>query len=343
MQNKKINWKKTLRWLPGVLISLIAIYAVFKFIKIDDLKTAFRTVKRSFVILLVVLSLVGVLLRGKVWQIILGKGVTYSQSFFGIGEGYFLNNVLPLRAGEIGRSILVGRNTGKGTFYVLSTIVIERALDIACAAVLLLSTLPFLVGMDWVKPVASIALVLVIAGFVALFLVARYKDKVLSWLHKITKPSKFVNFLLPKVENIIEGFSVLTNPAQIAWCLLWLVVNWAVWTSVYCFAVQAVIPGAPFWWGAFVGGVMSLGVAIPSAPSALGVYEASFVAAFAVLGAQSGTALAYALIMHLVSFLNAAIFGVWGLARDGMSFSKVLATVGSNDMTDSTKEEKESV
>ena len=344
MQGKKSNWKQILRWLPGVLISAIAFYAVLKFINIDDLKNAFHTVKLGFILIVFGISVLGLVIRAKVWQVILGKDVTFKQSFFGVSEGYFLNNVLPFRAGELARSFFVGRSSGKGTFYVLSTIIIERAFDLAFAAAFVVMTLPYLLGMDWIKPIAMIVLILVFAALFILFLVARNKEKVLGWMNKITKPNKIVQFILPRIESIIEGFSLLAKPSQFLLCLFLVGVNWVVWTSIHCLAIEAIIPGAPIWWGAFVSGVMALGVAIPSAPSALGVYEASYVAAIAILGGQTGMALAYAIVLHLINFALAAIFGIWGLIREGLGFSKILSTFGSTEVnTDSIDNEKEVV
>ncbi len=344
MQGKKSNWKQILRWLPGVLISAIAFYAVLKFINIDDLKNAFHTVKLGFILIVFGISVLGLVIRAKVWQVILGKDVTFKQSFFGVSEGYFLNNVLPFRAGELARSFFVGRSSGKGTFYVLSTIIIERAFDLAFAAAFVVMTLPYLLGMDWIKPIAMIVLILVFAALFILFLVARNKEKVLGWMNKITKPNKIVKFILPRIESIIEGFSLLAKPSQFLLCLFLVGVNWVVWTSIHCLAIEAIIPGAPIWWGAFVSGVMALGVAIPSAPSALGVYEASYVAAIAILGGQTGMALAYAIVLHLINFALAAIFGIWGLIREGLGFSKILSTFGSTEVnTDSIDNEKEVV
>jgi len=107
---------------------------------------------------------------------------------------------------------------------------------------------------------------------------------------------------------------------------------------IYYLAIDAVIAGAPFWWAGFVAGFMALGVAIPSAPSALGVFEASFVGALAILGGQTGTALGYALILHLVNFVVIMIFGVWGLFREGLGISKILSSIGSNEMQAETVE-----
>ena len=329
MKPRKTNWKKLLRWLPGLLISFIAIIVVLKFVNFKDLINAFSTVKPTFILFVIVIDILGMFIRGKAWQVILGPDVTYAQSFFGVCEGYFLNSVLPFRAGEFGRSFFVGRSTGKGTFFVLSTIVIERAFDMVFAALLVVIPLPYLTGMDWIKPYATIALILVIAALFVLFLVARYKEQVLKWANNIKKPSKLITFLLPKIQNIIEGFSLLAKPSQFLLSLLWIGICWLIWTSIHLFAVGEVITGAPVWWGAFMSGVMALGAAIPSAPASLGVFEGTYVGAMSILGAQSGTALAYALIMHLVQFVIIAIFGIWGLIREGVSFSQMFSSFDS--------------
>ncbi len=326
MQVQKSRWKKILRWLPGLIISLIAIIAIFKFVNVGDLKTAFSTVSIWSIIGLVFLDIFGMLVRGKAWQVILGKGFTFKQAFFGISEGYFLNNVLPFRAGELGRSFFVGRNSGRGTFYVLSTIVIERAFDLAFAAAMVVLTLPYLTGMDWAKPVATIALILVVAGLFLLFLTARNKEKVLSWVDGIDKKSKLLNFILPKIHNIVEGFSLLANPRQFVMSLLLVGINWVIWTSVYFVAVAQVIPDAPYTWGIFMSGVMALGAAIPSAPASLGVFEGTFVGAMVILGGQKETALAYAIILHVVQFVIVAVFGIWGLVREGVKLNQMFSS-----------------
>jgi len=103
------------------------------------------------------------------WRTILGRRVDLKTCFFGISEGYFLNNLFPLRAGELGRALFVGRASGLGMMHILSTILIERAFDIFFAAGILLITLPLVVGAAWIKPVAFTAFVIVIAGLAFLF------------------------------------------------------------------------------------------------------------------------------------------------------------------------------
>jgi uncharacterized protein (TIRG00374 family) len=322
----KSRWKSVLRWLPGVLISAIALYAVFRFAQIKDFKKALETASWQF-ILLVCLGLVfSTMIRGKAWKTILGNGVKWAPAFFGVSEGYFINNIFPLRAGEIARSIFMGRSSGLGMFHVLSTIVIERAFDIAIAAIMVLSTLPLVVGLAWVKTVAMIALVIVVAMLFGLFLIAQNREKVSDWVERFS--SKFTileKYVAPQINKLMDGLSTLTNPVQFLLSFFWIALTWLVWAAVYDLLVWQLVPGAPWWAGIFVGSVLALGVAIPSAPAAVGVYEASMTAALVIVGANESMALVYAILIHVLQFTISMILGLWGLIRDGQSFSKLQA------------------
>ena len=71
------------------------------------------------------------------------------------------------------------------------------------------------------------------------------------------------------------------------------------------------------WWIGFVLGVISLGIAIPSAPAGLGVYEVAMVGAFSILGVHSSQALAIALVAHLIQISITGFVGMYGIFRDG--------------------------
>ena len=96
---------------------------------------------------------------------------------------------------------------------------------------------------------------------------------------------------------------------------------------IYYFAMIQVVPGSPFWTGAFIAAVLALGVAIPSAPAALGVFEAAFTGAVVLIGGSASTGFAYALVLHLIQFVMVGILGIWGIYRDGTSLSAFIGEV----------------
>jgi len=317
--------KKNLRrWLPGVVISIIALIVVFKLASWDDLGAAFATIRPSSIGVALVITLLSLVTKSMVWRTLLDNKASLLQTFFITNEGYFLNNILPLRAGEIGRAIFMGQTSGLGTFHVLSTIVIEMAFDVAIAAGLFLATLPMTLGMEGAESIAITSLVLIVVGFVILFLMAQYNQQVKHFVEKISKKHVLLErILLPRIESLLDGLSVLTKPTQFFITVFWVLVTWVLWVSLYYVMLLSIVPGAPLWWGAFVDSFLALGMAVPSAPAGLGVYEASIIWALQLIGVSSTQAFAYAIVLHFMQFTVTAIFGLIGLIRQGHSIARL--------------------
>jgi uncharacterized membrane protein YbhN (UPF0104 family) len=72
-------------------------------------------------------------------------------------------------------------------------------------------------------------------------------------------------------------------------------------------------------WAILCLAVSSLGVALPSSPGGIGVFEGAVVGALAVFSLDSGTALAYAFTLHFWNYLITGLLGSYALAREGES------------------------
>ncbi|MDR3576279.1 MAG: lysylphosphatidylglycerol synthase transmembrane domain-containing protein [Anaerolineaceae bacterium] len=321
-------WRKTRRWLPGVLISVVALIVVFRLASWQELEVAFAAIKPVNLVVAVLLTTISLVTRALAWRVLLGKRTSIRKSFLVINEGYFLNNILPLRAGEIGRAIFMGQASELGPFHVLSTIVIERAFDVAMAAGLMLSTLPLALGMTWARPVAIITLALVILGFIALYLIARYNEIVKGWILRLGKRWPFVQkVIIPRIDALLDGLGALTKPGQFLLALFWIALSWGLWVLLYYIMILPMAPHAPIWWAAFGDAVLAMGIAIPSAPSGLGVFEAALVGAFVILGVSPSAALAYAITMHFLQFAQTGIIGFYGLTQEGRSLSSLFSDI----------------
>lgn len=324
--SKILNYLKAnlKRWLPGAVISIIALIVVFKLADFQELGAAFAAIRPISIILMLAFTFASLFTKSMAWRSLLGNKPTVKETFFIVNEGYFLNNILPLRAGEIGRAVFMGQASGQGTFHALSTIVIERAFDVAIAAVLLMSTLPLTLGMEGGQSIAITSLLIIIAIFVILFLMARYNEQVKNFAARLGKRWPFVErVILPQLDSLLDGLSVLTKPSQFFRSLFWILLTWALWVGIYYSMLLSFDMHAPLWWGAFVDSFLALGMAVPSAPAGLGVYEASLLWAMSMLGIPNSEALAYAIALHFLQFLITAIFGLIGLIRQGHSISSL--------------------
>ena len=327
---KKTNkWHSLSKWLPGIVISCVAIFAVFKLATWEDIGLAFSSVKPIYMVFVIVITIIALGTRSLAWKSLLGNKTSFKDSFFVINEGYLLNNLFPFRAGEFGRAVVMGQITNLGPYHVLSTIVMERAIDLAVAAGLLLSTIPLAMGMEWAKSLAIITLILVILGLLLLYFLSRYSVVVKNWVNTKFENNKFFsNIVLPRFGSLLDGFNALNNPNLFLRSIFWLLISWCLWVLVYYVGLLSISPGAPLWWAAFVDGVLAMGVAIPSAPASLGVFEAALVGAIAVLdAADHSSALAFAILMHFLQFVITGFFGAIGLIKEGRSLTKLFSEI----------------
>ncbi|MRR29854.1 flippase-like domain-containing protein [bacterium] len=161
-----------------------------------------------------------------------------------------------------------------------------------------------------------------------MFFVAKHQQPVIQWLNRVTKNHNFIKQkIVPQLEKLIQGFGMLTKPSQFFLSLFWIALTWVLWVTTYYLGVIQMAPGAPLWWGIFVCSIIALGVALPSAPAGVGVFEASMVAALSLLGVDSSSALAYAVIMHFSQVIIAVILGVWGLMREKQSLTSLVSSL----------------
>lgn len=308
------------RWLPGVLVSLIAIATLFYLVDWRAVMLAFTTLDWKVVPFFMALYLASTSSRAMASRTLLENRPTFPQSYMALMQGYLLNNLLPLRLGELGRAFLLGRKINISMFHVLSTIAIERVIDLAMAAALTILVLPRVVEMNWVEPVAYTTLTLVVIGLLSLAVMARMRPTLKIWMERAAERVGLVKrYLLPIFDSLLDGLSALTSLRGTALTFGWMALSWFFGVTNYWSLLRGFVPDAPYWWGMFVIGIVSFGAALPSAPAALGVFEGAVVGALVLLGVPPATALAYAILLHFFHIILSGSIGFYGFAKDGES------------------------
>jgi uncharacterized protein (TIRG00374 family) len=193
---------------PGLVISLVSLAIVFSLIDLQKFAEAIQQANYAYLAASAVLSASWLGVRAVVWRTLLRERASYADVFWTLNEGYVLNNILPFRLGEVGRAFLLGRKTTLTFWEVLSSIVIERALDLGIAVGLFLSTLPFVVGVDWAGPAAVAVGVIVILGLVTLYGLARNRQLVLNALRSAGRRWPVVERLVgDRLGAFLDGLS----------------------------------------------------------------------------------------------------------------------------------------
>ena len=106
MTEKNKNGKQ-LRFVIGIVLSLVALAVMILFIDGKEVAATFKQVNILIVAPLSLLLVFALLCRAYAWRIILNEKVSLSQSFLIINAGYFVNTILPFRARRACQSVFI--------------------------------------------------------------------------------------------------------------------------------------------------------------------------------------------------------------------------------------------
>ncbi|HMN28990.1 MAG TPA: lysylphosphatidylglycerol synthase transmembrane domain-containing protein [Caldilineaceae bacterium] len=305
-------------WLPGVLASALAIGVLWWLVDWSAVGKALAGVPASTLALAFGIYLVSAGARARCWQLLLPERTGWGRVFVVMQEGYLLNNIFPFRLGELWRALIMGRTLSRPPLAILSTIVIERMYDVVFAATMLLAALPFMVQGERAEMVALICIAGVALLLLALWAVIYFREQWRQWLApRLVGAPNLARTLYRQVEQVVDGFAVLTNAKQVAASVAWMAVSWVCLVAEYYVLLRALMPQPPIAWALFALGAGMLGGALPSAPSGLGLFEAAIVSALALFGVPLSAALSLAILIHLFHALFSSAVGFWGILREG--------------------------
>jgi len=316
--------KNAKRWLPGALVSILLIIVILYFVDLRAMLEAIRNANYGLLGIALVIGFIWMAVRAVVWRTLLRERASYSDVFWTVGEGYLLNNFLPFRLGEIGRAFLLSRKSDMQFMEILPTIVIERAMDLGYSAIILLAALPFVVKAEGAERIGIIVGIIVLAGFIFLYILARNNQWALELFHKLSARWPALqrfggNFL----ESFFAGLSVLTDGWLFVRFLFWMTVNWGIAIISYYLIIRAFFPQAQLVWGMFGLGAAAFGGAVPSLPGAVGTFEGAFGGAITLLTGDQSAALAVALTGRLYNYINSGVIGGIGLLKEGQTLSGI--------------------
>ncbi|MGW8250521.1 MAG: lysylphosphatidylglycerol synthase transmembrane domain-containing protein [Anaerolineales bacterium] len=324
---KRGDWR---RILPGVIISIISLVVVFYFADLQELREALVLADTRLIVLGAVLIVVWLFVRGLFWRTLLQDKAAYRDVFWTLNEGYLINNLLPFRLGEIARAFLLSKKSGMSFWEVLPSILIERIMDITYAIGLFFLLLPFVVGISGQGSFAVVMGIGILLVFLVLFLLARNRDWALKVNDKIGERVPIIRRLTGKiVPSFLTGLAVLTDGRRFLTAVGWVTLDWAIAFLEYFVLVRAFVPDAKPLWSSFSLVVAALGIAVPSSPGGVGVFEAAIVGALALFGVNSSAALAAAITAHVIQYAVTGVLGMYALIRDGESLTGLYRRVRS--------------
>jgi uncharacterized protein (TIRG00374 family) len=229
--------------------------------------------------------------------------------------GYFFNQLLPARAGEAARVLALHRDSGTSRAEAAGTALTERIYDVLSLLVMLFVAAPFLPDVAWVRRAAIFAMVFALLLVIVIVAAVRYRGRQIALL--LRPLTALPNVSSERIEaaavNLVQGLVALHRPrlaipALIATVLSWLVLAVSFWCVLAAFHL-----GLGYGAGLLVVIASNLALVVPSAPAAIGVFEAAVVVALDPYHVEHSQALAAAVVLHALNLFPFLAGGIWAL------------------------------
>jgi len=226
-----------------------------------------------------------------------------------------VNNIVPAKLGELAKAFYLRRECRFSLSRSISMVFWERFFDLnAILAMSLVVAYHFELKMAFVPLAAAVGGI-----WLALWLVRSCPDFVGRIIDKM--PSyRLTEFLAELKLQVLHG----VTPGFVTVLGLYTIFCWLLYAGS-TFLVLLWVAKLPLTWlhAAAVFVISSFGMAMPSSPGALGVFEAAVVFSLGLFGVERSQALAAGLVLHMVQFIPVTLAGLLVLAKSGLKLSKI--------------------
>jgi uncharacterized membrane protein YbhN (UPF0104 family) len=209
--------------------------------------------------------------------------------------GYAVNNILPARAGDAVRAVLMAPRAGTSIRTVVGTLVAERVLDVAVLVVLFV-----VVGYGLLGEVGAGSVEIVAAVAVATALVA-----LLGW-RLVRRHERLAAFIAPLASATLGLRRAHHGLRLLALTLL----IWAIETGVWMSTAAAVGFGMNPIEGVYIVALASVFSMIPSGPAYAGTQDAAAIVGLKALGGTGAQAVAYIVMLRFVIVVPITLVGL---------------------------------
>ena len=240
------------------------------------------------------------------------------------------------RAGEVVRPVVLSmRDPRVRPSASLVTIVVERIYDMSAVALL------FAINLIWFKPPSALEvsfervrtagwtlLGATILGLAFLVWFRANSSLVIGFFERLFSswtfiPRKLAKLVLGLFEQLAQALRVLVNLTELLETIGWTALLWFGIAGANLLVMRAFHLQVGLGETIFVLGWSLVGSLVPTPGGAAGAFHAATATGLLFLGVHKETAAALSIVMHLVDFGPALLFGIFYLIRGDLSISKL--------------------
>ena len=325
----------------------LAVFAYF-FVDFGTIGDVLREANYVYIAPSLVFYFLAVYFRTLRWRFLLSPlmGPSTRALYPVVVVGYMANNLIPVRIGEVLRSVYVSLREPVSAAAAFGTVAVERAFDVVA--------LLFFVAVAWlflpvsgvldqvadsipggavvlvivsVLPFAAVAAVLVIVAFVSSEMVLGFIGRLLAPV-----PERVREPLLGLIGRLLEGLTVIRSPRGLLTLFLLSLPVWLLEAAMYYlislgFDVGSVFGGT----GEVIAVILvftaaaNLAGVFPSSAGSWGPFDFFGAAALIALGVENSVATGYAVTVHVALWVPVTLLGAVLLLADGTSLGQLMA------------------
>ena len=259
------------------------------------------------------------------WQVLfrpLGR-LSFLRTFEANYAGMFLNEILPMRAGEPARAVLVSRRLGVGLSRIVPSMVLERILEgiwlaLGAGTVAIFVPLP--------KDLAEGADVLgavILAAMALLVLVTVRRPKLQAEGDGAPPGRPWARKVRLALATLGEGFREIGLDRKVAAAFALTLPYFLLQAGAFWALLEAYHIHLPFLTGGAVFLIVHLGTSLPGAPANVGAYQFACVVGLTLFGVDKTTATGFSIIGFLLLTASILVIGLAAFLRSGLTLASL--------------------
>jgi glycosyltransferase 2 family protein len=302
-----MNWRRA-GPLAGVAFSLVVLLLLLRELDPAELRRVLTESRWGWVAAAAIINLLNTLIESFRWALpasAVKPGLRVGSAFRALLAGTLGNVVLPMKLGDGVRAYVFAQSEEMPLASAVSTVVLDRMIDLSAFVVVVLLTLLVYPLPDGALHVTRYVVIALAAGLVAVIALVNTNQ----W-RRAAGPSTAFSRAAGQMERFIAGLSALRRgrllaPACVAALLSWLTRLMVIWAAFKAFSLPLSLVDA-----AVVLVIVNLGIAVVATPGNVGPFEVAVVGALRLLSVPHEAALGFAVTLHAAEVLPPVLIGL---------------------------------
>lgn len=297
--------------LLSISVATLCLYIAFKQIDLQSLTNSLSESNLFLIILAILITYLSFIFRSIRWKILLGSpdSLKLKQYISSTHIGYFLNNILPFRAGDLGRAHLLSQNSKEIKFsFLVGSLIAEKIIDLWFVGLLGI----FIIFFGFQDILGFQFLLLILLLYIITTAIIFGNNSVVNFIqNKFSFTQNFINGYLLVSKNRIKLGSI----SILLWCSF----------VVYIFLILKSI-GIDLTLYQYIGLTIfsSIVTSLPITPAAIGTYHLAVIYCLNLYGINIDLAQTSAIILHSVFLLYTIISGYIFLSYENIKIKSLL-------------------